>query len=65
MTLRHHHLVVLPEPIEKHFLVFNFIRWLKPVGCDDINVKDIKVRRVSLQLGILLLYYTTMILDGK
>ena len=38
---------------------------MKPMGCEDINVKDIKVRRVSLQLGILRPYYTTMILDGK
>ena len=35
------------------------------MGFDDINVKDIKARRVSLQLGILPPYYTTVILDGK
>ena len=33
--------------------------------CDDINVKDVKERRVSPQLGILPPYYTTVILDGK
>lgn len=32
------------------------------MGCEDINVKDVKARMVSLQLGP---YYTTMILDGK
>ena len=66
MTFRHyaiiHHLVVLPEPIEIHFFVSGFIRWVKPMGCEDINVKDVKARMVSLQLGP---YYTTMILDGK
>lgn len=32
------------------------------MGCEDINVKDVKARMVSLQLGPC---YATMILDGK
>ena len=35
------------------------------MGCDNINVKDVKVHRVSLQLGILPPYYTTVTLDGE
>ena len=45
--------------------VFGFIRWVKAMGCEDINVKDVKALMVSLQLGILRPYYATMILDGK
>ena len=66
MTLRHSakFIILLSFP-NRSKNVFNFIRWVKPMGCDDVNVKEVKVRKVSLQLGILPLYYTTMILDGK